>query len=43
MLTYCLRWKKFTKNIDVKILKTKNGRLKLLSKFVVCGSKKSNL
>ena len=41
MLTYCLKCKKNTKNIDAKMLKTKNGRLNLLSKCAVCGSKKS--
>ena len=41
MLTYCLKCKKNTKNIDAKMLKTKNGRLNLLSKCAVWGSKKS--
>ena len=41
MLTYCLKCKRKTKNIDAKIIKTKNGRLALSSKCVVCGSKKS--
>ena len=40
MLTYCLKCKRNTKNIDAKIIKTKNGRLDLSSKCVVCGSKK---
>ena len=40
MLTYCLKCRKNTKNKDAKIAKTKNGRLALLSKCVVCGSKK---
>ena len=31
---------KNTKNKDAKIIKTKNGRLALSSKYVVCGSKK---
>ena len=30
-----------TKNIDAKMIKTKNDRLNLSSKCVVCGSKKS--
>ena len=39
MLTYsCIR---NTKNIDAKIIKTKNGRLALSLKCNVCGSKKS--
>ena len=42
MLTYCLKCKKKnTKNIDAKMLKNKNGRLNLSSKYAVCGSKKS--
>ena len=41
MLTYCLVCKKDTENKDAKLIKTKNGRLALSSKCVVCGSKKS--
>ena len=41
MLTYCLKCRKNTKNKDAKMIKTKNGRLALSSKCVVCGSKKS--
>ena len=41
MLTYCLKCKKITENIDAKILKTKNGRFMLSSECAVCGSKKS--
>ena len=41
MLTYCLKCKRNTKNIDSKMLKTKNGRLMLSSKRAVCVSKKS--
>ena len=41
MLTYCLKCKKNTKNIDAKMLKNKNGRLSLSSKCAVCGNKKS--
>ena len=41
MLTYCLKWKKNTKNIDTKMLKTKNGRTMLTSKCAICGNKKS--
>ena len=42
MLTYSLRSKKTTtENAKSKFLKTKNGRTVLLSKCVVCGSKKS--
>ena len=41
MLTYCLKCKNNTKNKDAKMIKTKNGRLALSPKCVVCGSKKS--
>ena len=41
MLTYCLKCKRNTMNIDAKMIKTKNDRLALLSKCAVCGSKKS--
>ena len=40
MLTYCLKCKKDTESVDSKMLKTKSGRSFLLSKCVVCGSKK---
>ena len=41
MLPYCLKCKKNTKNVDFKLLKTKNGRKLLSSKRVVCSSKNS--
>ena len=41
MLTYYLKCKRNTKNIDAKMIETKNGRLNLSSKCAVCGSKKS--
>ena len=41
MLTYCLVCKKNKKNIDAKMMKTKNGRFVLSSKCSTCGSKKS--
>ena len=41
MLTYCLKCKKNTKNIDAKMMKTKNGRFVLSLKCAICGSKKS--
>ena len=41
MLTYCLKCKKNTKNIDTKMMKTINGRFMLSSKCAVYGSKKS--
>ena len=41
MLTHCLKCKRNTKNKDLKMLETKNGRLMLSSKCAICGSKKS--
>ena len=41
MLTYCLKCERNTKNIDLKMIETKNGRLILSSKCAICGSKKS--
>ena len=41
MLTYCLKCNKNTKNIDAKMMKTKNGRFMLPSKCAVCGRKTS--
>ena len=41
MFTYCLKCKRNTKNIDSKMLETKNGRLMLLSKCAICDNKKS--
>ena len=41
MLTYCLKCKRNTKNIDAKMIKYKNGRWNLSSKCEVCGSKNS--
>ena len=41
MLTYCLVCRKNTKNIDAKLMKTKNARFMLSSKCAVCGSIKS--
>ena len=41
MMTYFLVCKKDTENKDVKMMKTKNGRLMLSSKCTICGNKKS--
>ena len=41
MLTYCLKCKKNTENVDSKMLKTKNGRTMFSSRCAVCGNKKS--
>ena len=39
MLTYCVKCRKNTKNVNSKIFKTKNNRLIMQSKCVVCGIK----
>ena len=41
MNTYCVKCKKDTKNIDPKIVTTKNNRLLMQSKCSVWGTKKS--
>ena len=41
MLSYCLKCRKNTENINQRILKTSNGKTMILSKFAICGSKKS--
>ena len=43
MLSYCLKCQKNTENISAKVAKTKNGRIVLLSKCVVCDRKNQNL
>ena len=40
MLTYCLKCKKDTQNVDSKVI-TKNGKKMLLSKCAVFGNKKT--
>ena len=40
-MTYCLKWRKNTNDIDAKMIKTKNDRLALSSKCALCCSKKS--
>ena len=41
MLSYCLKCKKNTERINPKVSKTTNGKLMILSKCTICGSKKS--
>ena len=41
MKSYCLKCKKYTKNIDPKIIRTKNNRLLMQSKCSDCKNKKS--
>ena len=41
MESYCLKFKKYTKNINPQVSSTSNGRLMILSKCAICSSKKS--
>ena len=41
MKTYCVKCRKDTKNIEPKMVKTKNNRFIMQSKCPVCGIKKS--
>ena len=41
MLSYCLKCKKNTESINPKVSKTTNGKTMILSKCVICSSKKS--
>ena len=41
MNIYCLSCKKDAKNIDSKVIKTKNNRKMMLSRYSVCNHKKS--
>ena len=42
MNTYCLSCKKDTRNIDPKVIKTKNNRKVMLSRCSICNNKKSS-
>ena len=41
MNTYCLLCKRGTRNIDLKVIKTKNNRKMMLSRCSICNNKKS--
>ena len=41
MESYCLKCKKYTKNINPQVVSTNNGKLMILSKCAICGSRKS--
>ena len=41
MKSCCLKCRKNTENINLKVSKTSNGRTMVLSKCAICGSKKS--
>ena len=40
-ITYCLSRKKDTKNIDPKVIKTKNNKQVIISRCSICNNKKS--
>ena len=42
MVSYCLKWRRNLESQNSKVARTKNGRIMLLSKFLVCDKKKSN-
>ena len=41
MESYCLKCKKHTENINPQVSSTSNGKIMILSKCAICGSKKS--
>ena len=41
MLSYCLKCKKNTESMNLKVSKTTNGKAMILSRCAICGSKKS--
>ena len=41
MESYCLKCKKYTKNINPQVSSTSNDKLMIISKCAICGSKKS--
>ena len=41
--SYCLKCRKYTKNINPQLSSTSNGKTMILSKCAVCNSKKSKL
>ena len=41
MLLYCLKCRKNTETKNTKVVRTRNGKIMLLSKYAVCDSRKS--
>ena len=41
METYCLKCRKYTKNINPQVSSTSNGKIMILSRCEICNSKKS--
>ena len=42
-MTYCLSCKKDTRNIDPKVIKTKNNKRVITSRWSLCNNKKSTI
>ena len=40
MESYCLKSKKYTKNINPQVSSTSNGKLMIISKCAICGNRK---
>ena len=40
METYCLKYRKYTKNIKLQISSTSNNKIMIISKCAVCNSRK---
>ena len=40
-MKYCLKCRKDTENINPRVSNTSNGKTVILSKYAICGSKKS--
>ena len=43
MKTYCMKFREDTESIDPKMVRTKNNRLVMQSKYSVCGIKTQDL
>ena len=43
MESYCLKCKEHTKNINAQVSSTSNGKVMILSKCAICGSKNQYL
>ena len=43
MKTYCLSYKKDTRNIDPKVIKTKNNKKMMLSRCSICNTQGSGI
>ena len=41
MESYCLKYRKYIENINPQVSSTSNGKIMILSKCAICGSKKS--